>query len=219
MGAVSDLGSTKLTVRDLSELLGIKDDTVRTWQRNGLPSTKRTVGKCRRVVFDRGQITQWLLNNNKPEYAYTLNQNGGTDEPSLPSSTLSGKTQPAGTSLAEMAEHVHQQEQFCYEKLEQCKADADEGGIRVWFDRHQQAAEQRRKIDKDRAAIELSMGDVLPREQVDEELRQMAVEIKSKLLAIPNSAAPRLEGKDAAWIAGELKRVIEDALTALAEGE
>ena len=183
---------------------GVKDRTVRDWLRDGLPHRKVK----RKIVFDEGAVVQWLVANKKAKHAASLTKCAVDIEPSKETDT---------DTMRSMLDRVRLVERYCYAIVEKKTAEKH-ADIGQWIGQYNEAAEQRRKIEKDLAGVMLSQGEVIPKETVEQEFSDMAQAIRQAFLAVPNSIAPRLVGKQAVTIAEELKRAILDCLRHLAKG-
>jgi len=60
-----------LTVKDLSELLGVSRATIYRWRKLGLPSIQ--VG--RGVRFNAEEVEEWIEKQNEEEYKYGIKSN------------------------------------------------------------------------------------------------------------------------------------------------
>lgn len=192
----------------MAKACGVSIAAVRHWVELGIPKTKTD----KRVSFDVGMVTQWLVANRKAKFAARLTGCGAAGV----GVTKSKHAKP--DTMREMCERAKLVERFCFAVLEKKQAD-DAADVSYWLEYYARAAEQRRKIEKDLASVMLSQGEVVPKEQVEDEMRQMAQAIKQGLLAIPNSVAPRLAGKTAVEIAEELRREVTDVLRHLSGGK
>ena len=70
------------------------------------------------------------------------------------------------------------------------------------------------KIELDKAR-----GNLISKEEVEEEMRQMAIAIKGALLALPDALTPRVIGRDEVEVAKVLKDGVHDCLRHLNEGK
>lgn len=196
--------SNKLDVNALAQRTGASVPLVRRWVELGAPKLR----DGRKIVFDLGAITQWLVANRKGKYAAKLN---GCAANGVQSAACNPVAATQADTIKDMLRRAREVEQFCYAVLNKKQADND-CDVSYWLEYYARAAEQRRKIEKDFAGVMLSQGEVIPKETVEQELRQMAQAVKQGLLAIPNSVAPRLVGKTAVEMAEELRREVVDVL-------
>ena len=72
-----------------------------------------------------------------------------------------------------------------------------------------------RKVEKDQASVRRNQKDWLPRAKVEALFTRIGTEIKTHLLALPRSLAPRLEGMSAAQKEALIQDEIYKALEAL----
>ena len=205
------MSETSLTIKELCDTTGVKDVTVRSWMRDGMPFTKEKLAGKSKVVFDRALAISWLLGKGKTEYASRL-------APPVETGVELGESDEC-MGLSSMVDRLKNTELYCYAQFKAFEEKGHMGQAQQWMEQWQGMVEQRRKVEKDEAGIMLANGSVVRREQMEQDMREMAVAIRGALLALPNALAPLCEGKDAVGIAEVLRGGITDCLRHLADGE
>ena len=108
-------------------------------------------------------------------------------------------------SYEEMLRRARYIEAYCFERMEWSREN-EPAMVVVWIEKHADAMEQRRKVEKDAARILTSQGDAIPRSVKEQEDREAAEIIRSDLgFALPSTLASRLAGK--VWSANEIKAI------------
>lgn len=83
---------------------------------------------------------------------------------------------------------------------------------------HQQALDTLRKAEKDLPGIQRDTADLVPLAEAGKELELMAAEIRTLLLSLPRSIAPRLENRKAAEVEATLQAELDGILKVLSRG-
>ena len=207
----NEMFSVELTIASLCSELSIADATARLWLRQGLPSRKEKDGKRTKIIIDRAAAQTWLLGNDKAEYACKL-------VPSPPSGVELGGGVDGVLTMRAMVDRLRNVEVYCYGNMQKAIEDEKVGETDLWMEKHQAAVEQRRKVEKDLSQIELSQHNVIPKATADAHLVEMALAVKTALLALPDKCATLVENRGAVEVAEILRREVKDCLRGLSEG-
>ena len=197
-----------MTLRELAAVMDCSMESIQRWRKNGMPA----VGKSRPLKFDREAVRQWFLKNKKFKQATQLQGGaGGCADKQVVEDVDAGKI----GSMDEWVERVRYQE--CVAGLNMIKESKEKTDTGFWSDKYLSASEQRRKVEMTIADIQLSQQNVMPMEEVNKKFTEAGLLIKNRILSLPASVAPVLEGKSAVEISAVLSKELHKILEELSK--
>lgn len=200
-----------MRLNDIANACGSSPDTVRSWVKAGMPKAARG--------FDPQTCLAWLRETGRTKPATRLAahlQGPPKAKQTARKAKPSGDT--SGDSLAAAANRARVLEQSLFDEWQAAKDAGLHDTAREVEKRYLDAAEQRRKIEKDLPDGQTKAGEVVPRADVERLWTGIGSAVCDDMLAIPVALSPRLVGRtDVAEVAATLEDAIRDALRHLAD--
>jgi hypothetical protein len=196
----------RISLKEMSAALSLGQDAINRLRKEGLPC----VPKSRPIRFVPGDCIAWFLKTNRAKHASRLSA-------TYPESTAHVKMTPIKKGDEEDLNAFLKRVRYVEMVMFDLVKNANSSQLPWAVPQHREAAEQRRKLEKDIAEIQLSQTLTMPIDDVNRKFIQAALMTKTRLTSIPNAVAGMCEGKTAAEISEILRSEIDRALEHLSD--
>jgi hypothetical protein len=194
-----------VSVNELAETLGLTKEGVYRQVRDGLPHRR----DGRWLKIDRQAAAEWYAVRGMTKHALRLCEAKRAEDVVVQPKAFRVESAVVSTDpLDELLAAARKAERDALALYENHATNPVMAG--ALLDSHGNAMERRRRVEKDISEIRLSQRNVMPRSEAERELRDMAVEIRTNLLALPAAVAGRCEMRKA----GEVHLILVDAINA-----